>query len=258
MAVLFDPQSPVFQAAVAPFLLSFILVGILTLLTGASGRSFAVCGVAIAIITAYWLGFSWPPFPPKAASHKIAYLIVIAAALSFLLTERLPLRKIATAILYIAVIAGVAWIGQSKLERGDVLPVVLVAIAAVVAVFGLSLRPQETVENGVAVLVSGFIIAGIAFLAPSASIAQLALAITAATGGFLVWTWPTVRLSFSQAGIAAMGLPMIWLASQASLFSRANDWALLIAVSIAFAPAIRAALITVPALSNRFTRPIST
>ncbi|MEM9105741.1 MAG: hypothetical protein AAGC96_08800, partial [Pseudomonadota bacterium] len=97
-----------------------------------------------------------------------------------------------------------------------------------------------------------------AFLAPSASIAQLALAITAATGGFLVWTWPTVRLSFSQAGIAAMGLPMIWLASQASLFSRANDWALLIAVSIAFAPAIRAALITVPALSNRFTRPIST
>lgn len=259
MAVLFDPQSPVFQAAVAPFLISFILAGAVTLMAGGEVRAgFAVCGAAIAVVAAYWLAFSWPSFPPRAASHKLGYLIAISAVLSFLLAGRTPLKSIASAVVYVAAIAGILWIGQSKLARGEYLTVAIVAAFAAIAVFGLSWRRDEPVDNGVAVLVSGFVIAGIAFLAPSASIAQLALAICAATGGFLVWTWPKIRLHFASAGIAALALPMIWLAGQASLFSRANDWALAIAAAIAFAPALRAALIRHPALATDTMRPIAT
>ncbi|MEM6461052.1 MAG: hypothetical protein AAF724_03970, partial [Pseudomonadota bacterium] len=150
------------------------------------------------------------------------------------------------------------WIAQSKIAQGDLISVSAVTVLCAVAAFGLSLRPQEPVDNGVALLVSGFIIAGVAFLAPSASIAQLALAITAATGGFLVWTWPKIRLGFAQVAIVAMALPMIWLAAQASHFSRADDYALIVVTAIAFAPTIRAAVIRSDALSTDTLRPIAT
>ncbi|MEM6463493.1 MAG: hypothetical protein AAF724_16425, partial [Pseudomonadota bacterium] len=113
--MLFDPQSPVFQAAVAPFLLSFILVGAVTLFAGSELRiSLSACGVAIAILVAYWLAFSWPPFPPRASSHKVGYLIAISTVLSVILAVRPWPKLLTTIIMYLALIAGVLWIARSK------------------------------------------------------------------------------------------------------------------------------------------------
>ena len=253
-----SPQNPVFQAAVAPFLASLVLVGAITLLAGARRSSFGICGAAIAIAIAYWLALSLPPFPPRAANHKLGYLIALSTLLSFLLANRSWPARFAPALAYLVVIAGLGWIAQSKIAQGQFLEVALVIGVALAAIVGLSLRRDEPVDNGVAVLVAAVAVAGIAFLAPSASLAQLSGAIAAATGGFLLWTWPRRRLDLSEAGLMAVAVPLVLVAGQASLYSRANDAALLVAAAIAFAPAIRAIIARSPALAADTLRPIAT
>ncbi|WP_421723262.1 hypothetical protein [Bauldia sp.] len=257
--MLFDPAGPVFQAAVAPFLVSFVLVGVIFgLARGPYKASLPVVGAAVAILVAYWLAFSWPPFPPRAASQKLGYLFAASTLLSLLLAFRSSRPDIGRVVAYVAVIAGLVWIAQSRITQGQFVDVALVLVFAAIAVFGLARRRDETVDNGVAVLVLAFAVALIALLAPSGSILQLSLASAAAIGGYLVWTWPKRRLNFSEAGILAVGAPLIWLGGQASLYSGANDVALAIAALIPFAPSIRAAVLHSPAFAKDWLRPIAT
>ncbi|MEM1050004.1 MAG: hypothetical protein AAGL24_27860 [Pseudomonadota bacterium] len=256
---MFDPQSPVFQAAIAPFVLSLILVGALFLLAGERyKRALAVCGAGAAVLVAYWLAFSWPAFPPRAASQKLAYLIALSTFLSLVLGSRALPGRIAAALPYIAVLLGLAWIAEPRINQGDFAGIALIAVIAMAGLYALGRRDDEPVDAGVAVLVFAFALAGIAFFAPSVSIAQLAGAIAAATGGYLLWTWPKRRLDFSVVGIMALATPLIWLAAQASLYSRASDAALGIAAAIALAPPLRAAIVRRQTLTTDTLRPIWT
>lgn len=252
-------DSPIFQAAIAPFAVSCVLVGaIVVFVRGDRRSSMAVCFAAIALLVAYWLAFSWPPFPPRAATQKVGYLIGLSAVLSLALAARPRLYRLASTAVFLVVIAGLVWIAQSKIAQGQILNVAVVVLIGVVAAFGLSVRRGEPVDNGVAVLVGAIVIAGIAFAAPSASLALIGGAIAAATGGFLVWTWPKRRLDFAEPGLLAVAVPLILLAGQASLYSGANNIAILVAAAIAFAPSIRAATLRGPSMDTDLLRPIAT
>lgn len=235
-----DPQNPAFQSAVAPFLVSLLLVGLIWFASGRDrGSAMAVCGVAIAILTAYWLTFSVPPFPARAASQKLGYLIAGATLLSLLIANlrRAPILWQTTSI--VAVLSGLAWIAQSKIRQQQYGVVLALATGAMIFLVALLACRKLPVESGVSVMVAGFALAGIAFLAPSASITQMALAIAVSMAGFLLWTWPKPRLGFAEAGVVAIAAPLIWLGGQTALYTKASDMALGVAAFIPIAPMIR-------------------
>lgn len=222
------------------------------------GMYLAVCGTGAAVLAAYWLAFSLPPFPPRAAGQKLGYLIAAASVLSVLFASRPGLTGTWRPVLFAGVLGGLAWIAESKIRQGQYGVVLLVAIGATIALVGLLWARDRPVEAGAATLVGAFTIAGIAILAPSASMAQMALAVAAATGGYLLWTWPKPRLEFAEAGTMAIGAPLIWLGGQATLYSKASDPALAVAVAIAFAPVIRQTVFGRSGLQTDAVRPLVT
>lgn len=237
---LLDTQNPVFQSVVMPFLITLLLVGAVVMISRQSrGIGFAVCGAAIAVLAAYWLVFSLPPFPPRSSTQKLGYLFAAAAALSLLCASRPDRIRTWRLAIFAVVIAGLAWIAEAKIKQGQYGPTLLAALVASVALIGLLAARAKPVDAGVCVLVAALGVACIAALAPSASITQMALAIAAATGGYLLWTWPKPRLEFAEAGTIALGAPLIWLGGQASLYSKANDAAFACVAVIAFGPFIR-------------------
>lgn len=253
----FDPQDPAFQA-VAPFVISTILAGIIWFSLKGLRGNFAIIVVTVAILIAYWLAFSWPPFPPRSSGQKLGYLFLISALATLLFGRFGKTGRTASIGNLAIVLAGIIWLASSKISQGQFISVGLVGIAAAAAVFGLSSKRNRDVDTGVAILVAGFALAAVAFLAPSASIAQLSLAICASLGGFLIWNWPKLRMNFLPAGITAVALPLIWLASQASLYSRANDWALAVLPLVAFAPWIRSKIVPQSIENSDLLRPIAT
>ncbi|NRB33082.1 MAG: hypothetical protein HRU27_21085, partial [Rhizobiaceae bacterium] len=253
----FNPQDPAFQA-VAPFVLSALLVGVIWFSLKGLRRNFSIVAVAVAILIAYWLAFSWPPFPPRSSSHKLGYLFLVSAFATLVLAQFGNSSRTALVGNIAVGLAGIVWLASSKLSQGQFISVGLVCFAAAVAVFGLTSKSNKDVDTGVAILVAGFALAAVALLAPSASIAQLSLAICASLGGILIWNWPKLRMNFLPAGITAVALPLIWLASQSSLYSRANDWALAALPLVAFAPWIRSKIVPQSIENSDLLRPIAT
>lgn len=254
-----DPQNPAFQGGILPFLVALICVGALYFVSGTTrGKTLAVFGIAIALVAAYWIAFAVPPFPPRAASQKLGYLIVLAGILSLLFGTRPDLARIWRPVIFAVVIGGLAWIAESKLKQGNFTIFLLTAFGGSVVLFGLFLARDKPVETGAAVLASALAMAGIAILAPSASIAHMALAVAAATGGYMLWTWPKPRLQFGEAGVVATAAPLIWLGGQSALYSKASGTALAVACLIAFAPFVRALVLGRVASRSDALRPIIT
>jgi len=232
-----DPQNPAFQSGIAPFLIALLLVGTLFKAAGPRlGRRLAICGTAAALLAAYALMFSTPPFPPKSASHKLGYLLAFSGLLSVLIAA-MPDRLRAWRVLVpSAIVLGLAWIAESKIKQGQFLVLLAVLAGAAIAFAALERARAEAAEIGTTALVAAFGLAGIAFLAPSASLTQMAMAVAAALGGYLLWTWPKPRLDFAEAGFMAILAPLIWLAGQMALYSKASPLALAIIPAAALAP----------------------
>jgi hypothetical protein len=70
-------------------------------------------------------------------------------------------------------------------------------------------------------------LAGAGFNAGSLVLMQVALALAAALGGFVLWNWPTVRLPFQAAGVAVGGIVCFALALLLILLTDIRPWALL-------------------------------
>lgn len=254
-----DPQNPAFQSGIAPFLIALLLVGTIFKTTGSvHGSRLAVCGVAAALFVSYCLVFSLPPYPPRSASQKLGYLIALSGLLSILIACMPNLVRTWRVFVALAIVLGVAWIAESKIKQGQVLPPLLILAGASVAIAAVQWARAKPVEVSVTALVGALGLAGLAFLAPSASLTQIALAIAAALGGFLLWTWPKPRLAFAEAGSMAIVAPLIWLAGQMALYSKASPSALAIMPAVALAPFIRQRLFGVSDRGPEALRPIIT
>ncbi|MDQ2104227.1 hypothetical protein QSG27_16110, partial [Azospirillum sp. C340-1] len=81
-------------------------------------------------------------------------------------------------------------------------------------------------------------VGGVALVGASASVAQLAFALAAATGGLLLWNWPVERHAWGNAGQAALGI-LVLLAATLTFFSSARAEALLLVLPAFFADRLR-------------------
>lgn len=230
-----DAHNPLFQSAVLPFATGLLLVAALRLIGGpARGPALAVVGAALALATAYFVIFGLPPFPPRASSHKMPYLVGAGTLLAAAAGLWRPAGGRAALLVLAWIGLGVAWLAESKLRSGNVLPALLVLAAALAAGAGFAKSAEAAVESAALVLVASFGLAGIAFLSASASIAQGAGALAAACGAFLIWNWPKPRFAFGVAGVLGLAVPAILIAAQTALYTRAEPAALALIVLTPF------------------------
>jgi hypothetical protein len=231
-----DVHNPLFQSAILPLAAGIVLIGVLRFAGGAArGPALAVVGAALALLLAYWAIFGLPPFPPRASSHKMPYLIgagtlLAAAAALFRLAG---LRAAGLVLAWLAV--GVAWLAESKFKAGNVLPALVVLAAALFAGVGFVRSAGSAAESAALVLVASLGLAGIAFLSASVSIAQGAGALAAASGAYLLWNWPKPRFAFGAAGVLGLAVPAILIAAQMGLYTRAEPVSLALIVLTPFA-----------------------
>jgi len=257
--VWFDPQNPAFQSGIAPFLVSLLIAGAIFKVAGPTlGSRLAVCGAGVALLVSYYLMFSLPPFPPRSASQKLGYLIALSGLLSILIACLPNLARSWRVLVALGIVLGLAWIAESKIKQGQVLALLLILAGASVAFAAVQWARTKPVEVGATVMVAALGLASLAFLAPSASLTQMALAIAAALGGFLLWTWPKPRLAFAEAGSMAIVAPLIWLAGQMALYSKASPGALAMISAVALAPFFRQRLFPMSDRGPEALRPIVT
>ncbi len=218
-----DAHNPLFQSATLPLATGLVLVAALRLIGGPlRGPALAVVGAAVALAAAYFVIFGLPPFPPRASSHKMPYLIGAGALLAAAASLWRPASRRAVPLVLVWIGLGVAWLAESKLRSGNVLPALLVLAAALIAGVGFAKSAESAVESAALVLVASFGLAAIAFLSRSASIAQGAGALAAACGAYLIWNWPKPRFAFGAAGVLGLAVPAIFIAAQMGLYTRAE------------------------------------
>ncbi len=241
-ALLSDPR---IQSAAAPFVVAALLTGIFLYLGGIRGPVIAGLALLIGFFAAYWLVLGPPPWPPRGASHKIAYIVLAAGVLGFLLDlARTP--PLGVRIVVIAGGIGAAlWLMGARFDLNDpitwlwpALPIVLIWIA----VLGrLEARGDDPLAAPALLVVVAVGASLVALYSRSASIAQLAGALGAATAGYAFWNWPTERMELARAALFGAGAAWLGLMTQLALFTRAEMWALvaLLVVFLADQPAAR-------------------
>jgi hypothetical protein len=160
---------------------------------------------------------------------------------------------------------GLLWLAESKLRQGKILEPGLVLLAGLYVAWRLGALAGPKLAPAIATCALAFGLAAAAMFGNSASISQGAGAVGVTAAAFLLWNWPRVRMAFAPAAFAGLGLPLLFLAGQAALYSKTNPWALLVLLLIplcdlpfarlggsrsdgegAFAPILFAAVTAVP------------
>jgi len=227
-------DDPFVMSAVLAALLPLALSAIFTGGLGAISMRAAGCAIVIAFVIAHLAIFGMPPLPPRSSLQKIAYAAVLGLALGIaleMLGSRAPVKCIARA--WPAVI--VIWLGWQQLISLEPLALLRLALVYCAGAFVLDRllvwRDSDIVVPSM-LLVAGLGACGVAFLGAAASLSQLAAALAAATGGFLLWNWPTRRHALSVAAVFGAGSALFATAAATALFTRANDTALAMLVLV--------------------------
>ena len=236
-----------------PFILSALLASVLPLLvsvilTGPCGRwmGIRVAGLAItvAFVVAHVAIFSWPPLPPRSSLQKLAYIAPIGLLIGILLeftVVRVPYRRVA--LLWCAAI--LVWIGWRQLiglQLVDLARLGAMWLAGAFVFDRLLVTRTQDVAAPTMLLVAGIGMSVIAFIDHAASLSQLAAAVAAATGGFLLWNWPKTRYPFSIATLFGAGSAFVGVASAIVLFTPATVVALVILLGIFLLGSLRGRL----------------
>ena len=228
-------------AALLPLLTAGILTGGIGGLINARAAGSAI---ALAFIVAHLSILGWPLLPPGSSLQKIVYIaaigLLLGVALDFLI-DRVAIRPLA--LIWPGLI--VAWLGWQRLlgfEALDLARLILVWLAGAL-IFDrlLALRDADIVAPTM-VLVAGLGASAIAFIGAAASLSQLAAAVAAATGGFLLWNWPKRRYPFSTSALFGAASALFGVGATMVLFTRASPLALAILLGIFVAGSIRARL----------------
>lgn len=232
-------HDPFVQSSLLPLLAGAVAVGLLHRLP--AGRRLAAAGIGAAFLVIFALVVGVPALPPPSSMGKLfwaaaAGLALGAAADGF----RLPGRA-GSALTAVWLAASLGWIAYPALDSATAVAtlLVLLAVAGWVA-FGN--RPAlggdgdgdgdgGATAPAAALLALGLAVGGTAIIGSSASIAQLALALAAAAGGFLLWNWPVERHGWGVSGRVALGVAVL-LAGVLALFTQTQATVLLLALPV--------------------------
>jgi len=212
-----------------PFIMGVVLAAALPLvialiLSGAFGRAIgphaAGLSLVIAFIVVHLAIFGWPLFPPRSSLQKIVYLAGAGLALGLVLdriSSRLP------ALIWPAVI--VAWLGWPRLagmQPFDLIALLLLWLAGAFVFDRLLAVRTAGIVAPTLLLVAALGASGIAFTAYAESLSQLAAALAAAAGGYLLWNWPKLRYGFSAGAVFSATTAFFAVATSIVLFTRAS------------------------------------
>jgi hypothetical protein len=255
---------PVIESALIPLVLGFALAGVMRVLgvSGLGDRS-AAAAIPVAVLTAYWLTFGMPSWPPAGGLAKWP-LVVGLCLLGALVTAYASLsmawmRGLAIAALFLAL----AWVAWPLVSNGSLAS--MIGVGALMLGGGVVLwrtvRGSEvapSVEPLVMLVVASAGLAGVALMSASLSIAQMAGALAAAAGGVALWNWPVARFAFGTEGAIGAVIPLVSLAGLVMVSTNAPSWVLLPLALVFFADDVSDRLPVVSRRLGPVLRPLAT
>lgn len=225
-------QDPFIQSSALPLLVSLILVGALHLLR----RPLAAAGIAAGFLVVFALVVGLPALPPPSSMGKLFWSSAIGLLLG-VAADAAGLRgRVASAGLALWLAGSLLWIALPALDSMAAVVgfLILLAVAAWVAFARGSQAPgadkaESPTAPAASLLALALAVGGTALIGSSASIAQMALALAASAGGFLLWNWPVERHGWGLSGRVATGIAVL-LAGVLTLFTQAQTAVLLLAL----------------------------
>ncbi len=234
-------NDPFIQSSLLPLLLGGLAVGLLRLAGGGwAGRRLAPGGIALAFLLLFALVVGLPAFPPPSSMGKLFWSAAAGLALGLGLDATgVTGRAVSVAVAAWLVLA-LGWIAGPALDSlpAVVALVVLLAVGGWVAFAGSSDDAPKPAAPAAVLLALALSIGVTALIGSSASLAQLGLALTAATGGFLLWNWPRERHVWGASGRVALGLAVL-LAAILALYTQIQAATLLLALPALAAEPLR-------------------
>jgi hypothetical protein len=222
--------SDIGRSAVVPFAVALAVAMSVRLAGGREfGHRLAALGIGAGFFAAYYLIQSGvPAFPPAATSQKVFYVAAAGLALGVILDIAGLTRAGGHLFALLLPVGALYWLRQNQIAAGP--GAALIATLAVLFLVSIvvywrqaaSARGADQPEASSAalfpplqVLVAAFGLGGIALLGISLGYGSLALALTAATGGYLLASYLAHLLSgraFGYGATGAFGGGGIWLA----------------------------------------------
>ncbi|WP_448208067.1 hypothetical protein [Azospirillum sp. sgz302134] len=234
-------HDPFVQSSVLPLLLGVLAVGILHRLL--PGRLLAVAGIGLTFLAVFALVVGVPALPPPSSMGKLFWSAAAGLVLG-VAADAAGLKGRAGSTLVAAwLAASLVWIALPALDSlvAGLTLLVLLVVGAWVAFGRLPGRSEGAAAPAASLLALALAVGGTALIGSSASVAQLALALAAATGGFLLWNWPVERHGWGLSGRVALGLPVL-LSGILALFTQTQAAVLLIALPALLAGGLRSRL----------------
>lgn len=219
-------NNPVVQSSLLPLLVSLIVAGIVGFGLPKGTRLAAMAVPISALITI--IAISGLSFPPKASSQKLPYLIV-AAGLIGVLFDYFEIRgrhyKLACLLLPLPMIV---WVFGARFNSIDLSGVFFLTAVWFVATYALWQGEQrrEQIDTGLKALFFSGGLGVILLLGSSGMLAQTALGLMAAVGGFLLWNWPKFRFSIGASMLFPMVTILSAMAAQGLFFTKASGTAM--------------------------------
>lgn len=236
-----DLNHPAVQSAVLPLLVGLLATGVLRLAGGNDyGPRLASVAIGLGVLVAGLLILGMPPWPPLTALQKLPYLLAASLTLGILLELNGTLRTRFPLILALWPLAVCGWLAAGRwlhLESSLLLKLLLLYAGALLVLGRLHTLRDAGSTPAVMVLCVALGLGAVAF-STSLVLGQLAFALAAATGGFLLWNWPQPRYGFGYAGVFGAGGAVLTLAAQSLLLTPVSPWALACLLPILFADRI--------------------
>ena len=234
-------QDPFVQSSVLPLLVSLILVGVLHRLR----RPLAAAGIAAGFLVVFALVIGLPALPPPSSMGKLFWTSAAGLLLGVVADAAGVRGRVASAVLAVWLAASLLWIALPALDSVAAVVSVLVLLGAAAWVAfarGSEAHGSEKFESPTApaasLLALALAVGGTALIGSSASIAQMALALAASAGGFLLWNWPVERHGWGLSGRVATGIAVL-LAAVLALFTQTQAAVLLLALPALLAGRVR-------------------
>jgi hypothetical protein len=231
-------QNPALQSTIVPLVAALVLTGGLRLALGPrNGPLLASAGIALGFLVALWTVQGLPPLPPRASNQKILYLVLLGLAVGLALDLTRARRILHWAAIVVLPLVSFAWIGERPVfgDPAGTAPMLLVVwTGTALALFRLHQTAREGATAPVMLMLVAFGVAGIAMLATSASMFQLALALGFAAAGFLVWNWPKPRYPLGATGLLGAGMALVAIVDILALFTRTNVLGTAVGLAVLF------------------------
>jgi hypothetical protein len=241
---------PFLRIPLIAFAVSAAVCGLLRLVGGARiGPRLAGGGLGVGALIGFVAAAGLPPVPPAVPADAVFYVAAAGIALGLPL-DGLAARWEWTAAAIAAVVAAAVWwhLGAPAAFPGLrwlLLWAVPAAAVWLVILFRLQVVAVRPPTAPLLMLLAALGLAAVAAITGATASTLLALALAAATLGFLAWTWPVPRFPFGTAAVLAGGGSLLALAARLMMEGGAAAVAVLVAGLALFADT------GVPALPTR-------